>query len=703
MSEYRIAIDVGGTFTDFVVSEPGVADRPYKQSSTPSDPAIAVVNGLETVATDLGLSLDEFLARTPMILHGTTITTNALLTRRGARTGLLATAGFRDTLGLRQGHREDQWDSKAAPPIDLIPRHLVREVAGRINSRGEEATPLREDDVVVAAKAFAAGGVEAVAVSLLFSFINQAHESRVKEILEATAPGTFVSLSSAVAPHVGLYERTSTTAVNAYVGPILRAYLADLRQRLAEVGFAGSLQVMQSNGGLAGADTVARNAVTTLLSGPAGGPIASATVVEPIGIPKTMTIDMGGTSFEASLARGGDTEIRVDGLLAGYKITTPALDISTIGAGGGSIAWIDSGGMLRVGPLSAGAQPGPACYGRGGEEATVTDANLLLGYVGASSFGSGELALDGEAAERAVGKIADRLGIGLHEAAAGIVTTINAAMADSLRLMSLRRGLDAREFALVAAGGAGPVHAAALADDLEIPLVAIPRDASVHCAVGIGVTDFRHDYIRTLFGRGFTPAEIEATFRELEAEAAEELEREGVPAGSMSYRWIVEVRYLGQIHAIDLELPAAEPISEATMETLKESFHPAHYRRFGHSLVDNEIELVNARLEARGSIYERTGSPEAGGSASTEGPVPTHSRPAWFGAGFVETPVYDPSALAPGAVIEGPAMVELETSTVVVPPERRLEVHDSGALLLHSASFELGALVERLYAGGASA
>ncbi len=694
----RLSVDVGGTFTDFVLSGDGVGERTYKVSSTPSDPSEGVLDGFALIAGDLGLDIPAFARQLGVIVHGTTITTNALLTRTGAVTGLITTEGFRDTLLLRQGRRERQWDSKTPPAPHLVPRERIIAVEGRVNRDGLIVTPLNELQVRDAAAGFRQEGVESVAVSLVFSFLNNEHELRVAQILAEELPGAFVSLSYDIAPQIRLYERTSTTVVNAHVGPILGSYLDRLRSRLAELGFDGSLQIMQSNGGLASATIVAEQAVTTLLSGPAGGPIASARTTAPIGLPKTMTVDMGGTSFEASLARGGDTEVRPFGDLAGYMIATPMLDISTIGAGGGSIAWINQGGLLRVGPQSAGAQPGPACYGRGGTAATVTDANVLLGYLG-DSFGGGELKLDRSAAEWAIGQVAAELGIGIIEAAAGIKATIDASMTDSLRLLTVNRGLDPRQFALVAAGGAGPVHAASLAADLGIGLVVVPRDASVLCASGILVTDFKHSLVRTVFGRSQRPDDVEALFRGLEDEAKDQLYLEGVAADAVRFRRVAEVRYQGQLHAIDVGLPADSTVSTGTLRRLEEDFHPAHEERYGHALRGTEIEILNIRLEASGRAWD---TPALGGIDPGPDADPASQRPAWFDGEFYETPVYDALSLAAGVAIEGPALLELPTSTIVVHPRYRVVAHPSGSLLLHPTAKPLQAVVERLRSGGIS-
>ncbi|MDO8186532.1 hydantoinase/oxoprolinase family protein [Conexibacter sp. JD483] len=701
MTSYRLAVDVGGTFTDLVLSGERVGRRSYKTSSTPHDPAEGVVNGLRAIASDLGIAVESLLERTPAIVHGTTITTNALLTRSGARTGLLATRGFRDTLRLRQGLRARQFDSRTAPPQPLVPRWRVHGVGGRFDRRARELEPLDEQAVVAAARAFAHEGVEAVAIAFLFSFLDPAHELRAAELVRQELPGAYVSLSAAIAPEVRLYERTSTAVVNAYVGPILRDYLTNLRTRLKQLRFGGSLLVMQSNGGVATPEVVAEHAVSTLLSGPAGGPIASAAAVAPLELPKAMTIDMGGTSFEVSLARGGVTDVRPGGLLGDQAVTTPMLDISTIGAGGGSIAWVTAGGMLRVGPQSAGASPGPACYGRGGTQATVTDAGLLLGYVGGDSFGGGELSLARDAAERAVDAVAAELGIDRLSAAAGIYDTVNAAMTDSLRLATVSRGLDPREFALVAAGGAGPVHAAALAADLEIPLVVVPRDASVLCAAGMLVTDFVHHGVRTVYGRTPAPgaASLGEAWAELEEAARAQLEQEGVAPWQARYRRSLEVRYVGQVHQLELDLPEGEPVTAALLDQTLARFPALHRERYGHVLDGVELELVNVRVEARGPAGESEPAPPV---RPGEPPAPRGERDAWFDGRFAPTPVFAGETLGAGARLEGPALVELRTSTIVVPPGTALTVAPSGSFLLHGAQAPLDGVLDRLHAGGVS-
>jgi N-methylhydantoinase A len=699
---FRIAVDVGGTFTDLVLAGPGLGERAYKTSSTPKDPSDGFFTGLGLIARDLALSVTDLLADTSAIVHGTTITTNALLTSAGAVTGLVTTQGFRDVLLMRQGHRERQFDSKRSPRPPLVPRYRTLTVPERIDRTG--SVTLRLDEVALRSVAgrLRDEGVEAIAITFLFSFFNSDHERRAAEILAEELPGVFITQSAEIAPEVRLYERTSTTVLNAYVGPVLSSYLARLEERLAQHHYDGPVLIMQSNGGVIALHAASEFAVNTLLSGPAGGPVASASIVEPIGIPKTMTIDMGGTSFEVSLAHNGRTETRSNGELAGQPIATPMLDISTIGAGGGSIAWITQGGMLRVGPQSAGALPGPASYLRGGTEPTVTDANLLLGYLKPVNFGGGELVLDRAAAEAAVAPIADALGIGQLEAAAGIYRAVNASMTDSIRLATVRKGHDPREFALIAAGGAGPAHAVELARDLDIPLVVVPRDASVLCAAGMLLTDYAHHYVRTLFGRpgSTTPHALITVFSELETQARDQFTAEWVPEEAVSFERSADVRYVGQVHEIEVPIYEQGQIDQATLERLAVDFEVLHNERFGHSLVDTPTEIVNVRLHGVGRTPKLPKLEEGVPGVVISGQdSKVATRLAWFEGSLQEVAVFDATRIGRDALIDGPALIELPTSTIVLPPAYVLEVGPLNSLLIHRADQTLAEVIEVLRRG----
>ncbi len=596
----RLSVDIGGTFTDLVLQDRAGRERLYKTGSTPHDPSEGFLEGLALIARDFGLDVRGLLRRIDAIQHGTTITTNALLTQQTSLTGLVTTGGFRDVLLARQGERESQFNSKVRPPRPLVPRHLIVPVRERIDRHGQVAIALEPGDVRRAAGEFRRAGVKSVAVGFLFSFLNPAHEEQAAAILVSELPDVFVSVSSRVVPAVRFFERLSTAVLNAAVGPILQEYLERLAARLEALDYRKPLYIMQSNGGVVSLKAASGRAVNTLLSGPAGAPAAASRLARDIGLKNVMTIDMGGTSFEVSLSRDGATEVTQGGKVGGYAVATPILDISTIGAGGGSIAWVTAGGMLRVGPHSAGASPGPAAYGRGGREATVTDANLVLGYIDPASFNAG-VTLDRQKAHTAVAAIADRVGITVEAAAAGIYQAVNAEMTDSLRLATIRKGLDPRSFAMVAAGGAGPLHAAALARDLDIPLVVVPRNASVLCASGMLLSDYVRFFVRTVFGRQGVPvaAELEGTLLDLERTAAAEFSGEGVDPRTLSFSRSADVRYVGQVHEINVPL-VGEVLDDGGYVKLLQRFHALHRERFGHAQPGDPVEFINLRVLARG-------------------------------------------------------------------------------------------------------
>jgi N-methylhydantoinase A len=685
----RLAVDIGGTFTDLVLRDENGRERTYKTSSTPKDPSDGFFAGIDLIAADFGLDRRGLLSRIDAILHGTTITTNALLTGATARTGLLTTEGFRDVLLARQGHRENQFNSKASPPPSLVPRELIVPVRERVDRSGRITLPLDEEAVRAAAALFREKNVAAVAVSFLFSFFHDAHERRAGEILAEELPGVFISLSSRVAPEVRFYERTSTTVLNAAVGPVLDRYLSRLAARLAGEAFDRPLYVMQSNGGVVRLANAAARAVNTLLSGPAGAPPAAADRAAALGIDNVMAIDMGGTSFEVSLSRKGRTEVSSSGEIGGHPISTPLLDISTIGAGGGSIAWVTPGGLMRVGPQSAGAHPGPAAYGRGGVEATVTDANLVLGYLNPAKFNA-SVALDSDRAHRAVAAIGERLGLSTEHTAAGVYRTINAAMTDSLRLATIRKGLDPRDFAIVAAGGAGPLHAAALARDLDIPLVVVPRNASVLCAGGMLLTDYTRFYVRTLpvTDPADPQLDLDQEFSELEKRAIQEFTEEGIHASRLAFERSADLRYVNQVHEISAPFTA----DAASLVAL---FHQQHRERFGHAQPNDPVEIINVRLLARGAVSD---AKETRSQAEFARERPPERRKAWFAGGFRNVPVYDGEALGAQREIDGPALVELPTSTIVVPEGFRLVASPTGDYLLHEARRSLAEVLSRLQA-----
>ncbi|MFV1959805.1 MAG: hydantoinase/oxoprolinase family protein [Planctomycetota bacterium] len=546
-NRYTIGVDVGGTFTDLFLWSWDGRVHTAKTLSTPADPSAGVLRGLDTLATHEGLDLGSFARRIRTIVHGTTVTTNAVLTRGGARTGLLTTRGLRDALEMRRGIREKRYDNHYPNVEPLVPRRRRLGVAGRIDYAGAELEPLDEDEVRRAAEQLGAAGVDAVAICFLNAFANASHEQDALEVVRRALPEAYVCASTDVLPVVRFYDRISTTVLNAYVGPVLAAYLGSLTGQLAGLGFEGVLLVMQSNGGVARPEVTVARPATTLLSGPAAGPRAAVAYTEPHGRRDCIVVDMGGTSFDASLVRDGVAALASEGDIARLRIALPMLDIATIGAGGGSIGWIDEGGLLRMGPRSAGADPGPVCYGRGGTEPACTDADLVLGYLDPAFFAGGAMPLDVDAARQAIGRgIAKPLGLDVEEAAAGMYRVINANMAHGVREITVKRGLDPREFPLVVAGGAGPLHACMIASELGIPTLLVPPTSSVLCAAGMLLTDLQHDFVRTYITRlgDLDFARLETLVEAMRGEGARELEAEGVPPERVGHEAALDLRYV---------------------------------------------------------------------------------------------------------------------------------------------------------------
>jgi N-methylhydantoinase A len=687
---FRVGIDVGGTFTDFVLMDASGRSRIAKVLSTPDDPSLAVVAGLEELAAAETLSVSDFFRAIDLIVHGTTVTTNAILTGRWCKTGLITTRGFRDALEMRRGIREAQYDNKFRAPTPIVPRHRRLPATERIDHAGAVVTPIDLADIDAAAAAFAREGVEAVAVCFMHAYANDAHERVAARRLRERMPGAYISASSEILPQVRFYERTSTTVLNAAVGPLLARYLESLMRRLADARFGGVLLVMQSNGGVAAPRTAIARAATTLLSGPAAGPLAGLALMAPHGEDRCITIDMGGTSFEASLCRGGAPAVTTSATVNRFALALPAMDIKTIGAGGGSIAWIDEGGLLRMGPASAGAKPGPACYGLGGTEPTCSDANLILGFLAADFFAGGRIKLDVEAARRAIrDKIASRLGLDLAAAAAGMYRVINVNMASAIREISVQRGHDPRDFPLISAGGAAPIHAALIARELGIARILVPRDASVFCAGGMLRTDLKHDHVRS-YAVGFSTEAIDgarfhALFRDMEAEGRRTLADEGIPPARQRLRYDLDLRYRGQYHEVRIEdIPLAE-IATLDLAAIAARFHRAHDRLYGYSLSETgtPIDLVNLRLAATGVTAKAALAEEPRRGADAGGALKGR-RAAYLpdDRRFVEMPVFDGDRLRHGNALAGPALVETAVTTIFVPPGYDLAVDKLGTCVL---------------------
>ena len=687
---WRIGVDIGGTFTDVaLVDDVSGAIGVAKALTTPGDFARGVLDALGQALERYGVRAAEV----GLLVHATTVVTNAILEEKGVRAGLVATRGFRDVLELRRSSRGDLYDLFQDPPSVLIPRRRRFEITERIGADGGVVTPLAEAEIDGLIGELKAARVEAIAVSLMFSFLNGEHERRLGERLRRAFPDVPVYLSSEVLPEIREFERTSTTAICAYVGPILASYLARLGEATRGIGLP-ALYVMGSNGGVFEAAEGVRMPAMAVESGPAAGVVGAALIARQTGRPDLISFDMGGTTAKASLIRGGEyqttPEYEVGGGAsgsrfmngAGHPIRVPVIDLAEVSAGGGSIAWVDRAGALRVGPRSAGAEPGPVCYGRGGSEPTVTDCNLLLGYLGQRSLLAGGMEIDLAAAERAIAeKLAKPLGIDARTAAAAVVDVVNHAMAEALKIVSVERGHDPREFALVAFGGAGPLHAAALADELQMGEVVCPPIPGAFSALGLVGTDLRRDYVRTLYVTTdkADPAAIEAAFAALEAEGAAMLDRAGIAAGRRRFERTVDARYARQSYELAVSAPSGR-IDQAAVRAVADAFHDRHARTYGHDNRSEPVQLVSLRLAAIGVIPPLTvrHPPAPGGSDLLKG-----RREVWFRrGGAVEAEVIDRARMAEGVVAGGPAVIESLDSTILVPPGWQARMDDHGFVVM---------------------
>ena len=649
----RVGVDVGGTFTDLVALVDGEL-HVAKVLSTPADQSAGAIAALDETSID-GPSIAAYA-------HGTTVATNALLERRGARTALLTTEGFRDVLEIARQTRPSLYDLTKRPPEPLVPRELRFTVRERVGPDGEERA-LDEADVSTAIEGLRAADVEAVAVCFLFSFLDASHERRAGELVRSALPGVEVSLSSEVLPEFREYERFSTTAADAYLAPRLNGYLARLGDRLAGAGAPPPL-VMQSSGGVLGLDAIAQRASACVLSGPAAGVVGAAYAAEVSGFRDVLTFDMGGTSTDVALVVDGEVQTTTGSVIGGVPIKHPMVDLHTVSAGGGSIAWADDGGALRVGPRSAGADPGPASYGLGGADATVTDANLFLGYLADGARLGKEIVLERKAAEAALERVAAALALSPLEVALGVVTVAEAEMARALRVISIERGFDPRDFTLVAFGGAGGMHACMLAEELGIETVLVPRAAGVLSALGLAISDLRRDYVTAYFGdlSRLDHVAVETGFAALEDRAARELASPGL-------RRFADLRYRGQ--SFELTVPADD------LRALQETFADAHVRRYGFDLPGEEVQIVSIRVVA----VEPVARPEFRLHETPERPA-GETRTAYFDGAWTEVPIRIRDQLSVGDAIDGPAIVEFPESTCVVRPRWRASLDEAGALVL---------------------
>jgi N-methylhydantoinase A/oxoprolinase/acetone carboxylase beta subunit len=684
-----IGVDVGGTFTDVVLHDTETrATRIHKVPTTPHDPSDGVLTGILEICEQAQVPPAEIGA----VRHGTTVATNAVLEHDGAETGLITTEGYRDILHIGRHQRPQHYAIRQEIPWQdraLVARRNRLGVPERLAPPdGHVLTPLDEAAVRRAARQLGEAGVRSIAVCFLFSYLDPQHEEAAKRIVREELPDAFVTTSAELSPQFREFERFTTAAMNAFIGPKVRDYVAQLDRRLKQAGIDAHLHVMTSAGGVATPAMISDKPVLTLLSGPAAGVLGGAWIGDAVGQSKLITFDMGGTSADIALVTDGafyEASAR-DTQIGGFPIMVPMIDIVTIGAGGGSIASRDMGGAFKVGPRSAGARPGPAAYGHGGTEPTVTDANVVLGRLDPDNFLGGGMKLDEAAARAVVQKLADSLGLSVEEAAEGIVTLINANMANAIRTCTVQRGIDPREFALVAFGGAGPLHGADVAAQLEIPTVIVPPSPGITSAVGLLTTDLRYDAVRTAFqaSNAFDISRLEATLSAMRDDLAAQFAADEIPAEQVTYQRTADVRYVGQGYELKVAIPD-EPLSAAVLDAVVAAFHAAHEAEYGHAFPEKTVELVNLRVSGTAAM-SRISRDEAGTAATTLEEAEVARRKSVFrtaeGLTTLETRILRRDKLPVGTAFSGPAVVLQTDTTTVVPPGWTATAEPSGSLVM---------------------
>jgi N-methylhydantoinase A len=679
VASWRVGVDVGGTFTDMVVVNNAGQIRVHKVPTVQTDPARGVMAAVDKAAEAEGLSARDFLARVTLFAHGSTIATNTVLEGKGAKVGLLATEGFRDSVEIRRGHRENPWDHRTPYAPVLVPRYLRQPVKGRLDRDGQEVEPLFEDDVRRAAALFEEEGVQSVAICLFNSYLSGRHEAQAAEVLAKQLRGVAISQSAKVAPVIGEYERSSTAVLNAYVAPRTVSYLQGLNRSLSELGLPVPLLLIQNNGGAISIDEIADRPAALLLSGPAAGVGALSYYGQGIGSHDLVSMEIGGTSCDVILMTGGQVAFsdRLD--IGGYTCVLPSVEVHTIGAGGGTIAHVDSAGMLHVGPQGASSRPGPACYGLGGEAPTITDAQVVLGRVKPGPMAGGAVVIRPELAVKAIETaIAKPLRLSVEDAAAGIIRLMDQKLLHAVQRLSSERGFDPKRLTLVAAGGAGPLHGCSVGRALGSRQVYLPRLAGAFCALGMLHSEVRHDFMRVHFADldKADRASLDAVFRELEDEAIATLKREQFAPDAMSLIRSLDLRYIGQ--QWDITVPVS---GDFDPDRIRRDFDAEHDRLFGHTQPGGIIEITRVRAAGIGRLPPLMQQrPEPASDLAT----PTSTRRVWTGVehGWRDVPVYGAGQLAPGHEIDGPAVIDEAVTTVLVGPGDRLRVDETGNFLV---------------------
>jgi N-methylhydantoinase A len=686
-SDYRLGIDAGGTFTDFVLADKSGQVRLFKALSTPQDPTLAIRNGLALISEELGVTAEHVVSNCDLCINGTTVGLNALITHNGAKTGLICTAGHEDSLEIRLGHKEDgyRYDADYPPATMLVPRYLRRGVRERVLSTGEVREALNEADVRAACELFRAEGVETVAISFVWSVLHPDHERRAGEIVREMLPGVVLTLGSELYPQVREYTRTSTAVVNAYLAPIMKRYVEAVDSYFRSLGAKQPVRYYQSNGGLAIGQAMTDRSVYAINSGPASAPAAGQYVCEPFGKKDVITVDMGGTSFDITLTKDGSTNINKNIDFLRYRIGVPMIQVETLGAGGGSIGWIDEMGLMQMGPQSAGSDPGPACYGQGGKLPTVSDANLVLGYLNPDGLVGGRLPLDAAKAHQAIkSNLADPLNMSVERAAYGMFTIVNANMVNGIRRVTVERGYDPRDFVLVGAGGATAAHITALADAMGIDTIVLPKLASGLCAFGQIISDVKYNYMATAplrLDNNAAYARIDELFKQIEAQGVDHLKGDGFKGKDIVTKRSLDMRYVGQVHECTVEIGNFK-VDAKSIEKIKDAFHKRHKELYTYAEPSSTVEVVNIESTLYG-VVDKPARMSIGKGAPPEKALKGHRDAVFTADGKrMRTPIYDGTPLGADAVIKGPAVIEEVTTTIVIEPGWTARLDASGSYLI---------------------
>ena len=683
---YVLGVDIGGTFTDFSLLDDDGEITLWKEATTPKDPSKAVQSGLKALAESHEIPIDDFVNHVDLFVHGQTIATNTVIQRNGPKTALICTEGFRDVLYFRDGYKPERYNVSLPRTKDFIRRDLRLPVTERIDQRGDVLMPLDEASVRQAAKTLKEHKVESVAVALLWSIMNADHEQRVREILAEELPAVPIVLSSDVLPMIREWERTSSTVLSAYVLPRISNYMLELENYLKQHGFEHNVLVMQLNGGTATVAQLLQRPIYALASGPAAGPAAGLYCAERIGEKNFITIDMGGTSFDVCMVTDGNPSLTTEMRVHENPVGVAAVDVHSIGAGGGSIAWIDQGGALQVGPESAGAEPGPVCYQLGGDRPAVTDANVVLGYINPDYFLGGRREIDAGASARVIKEtIAKPLGITMEQAAEGIFHIVNTNMVDAIRVVSVEKGIDPRGYSLVVGGGAGAIHAGALGRELGMKQAIIPRYSGVFCSYGMITSDVRHDTVKAFAtnSSAFDLDRVNEIFAELEGNAIADLKAQGFARSRIEIARFADAKYSNQIHELTIPLPSRGKIKKRDVGEIAEEFHNLHERMFSYCVRESSVDLFHWRITAEGKLpaldapqQKRT---RKGAEIALKG-----RRDVYFGeyGKYRKTKLYDGNLLQFGMTVDGPAVIEQENTTIVVFPKQTLKVNRYGDFVL---------------------